>query len=48
MAEKVATLKEVMEYFGMASAEFTKEWKQMDAKSRDELKRGIGDGTLTY
>ena len=28
--------------------EFSAEWKTLDDASKDQIKKGIGDGTLTY
>lgn len=47
MAE--ATLIQVKSYFEIESAaEFSKEWKQLTDKDKEQLKQGIGDGSLTY
>lgn len=47
MAE--ATLIEVKNYFGIESAaEFSREWKQLTDTDKAQLKKGIGDGSLTY
>lgn len=44
-----ATLIQVKEYFEITSAaEFSREWKQLTDTDKEQLKRGIGDGSLTY
>jgi hypothetical protein len=46
-----ATLKQVTEYFrqpGETLKGFTEEWKALSEKDKAEIKRGIGNGTLTY
>lgn len=43
-----ATLKEIMAFFGMAPSEMTKEWKSLTDKDKEQIKNGIGDGSLTY
>lgn len=44
----MGTIKDVMEFFGMTATEFAKEWKELSATSKVQLKSGIGDGSLTY
>ena len=46
-----ATLKDVRDYFkqeGENLTDFGKEWKELSDKDKDDLKKGIGDGTFTY
>ena len=43
-----ATIKEVMEFFAMPTAEFSKQWKELTVQDKMDLKSGIGNGTLTY
>lgn len=46
-----ATLKTVTEYFrrsGETLKGFTEEWKALSDTDKEQLKQGIGDGTLTY
>lgn len=43
-----ASIKEVMAYFGIPIATFSKEWKELSDSDKADLRRGIGDGTLTY
>lgn len=47
--EKVATMVEVMKFLGYDNiATFRKEWAELSDKDKDQLKRGIGNGSLTY
>lgn len=46
-----ATLKQVTDYFrlpGQTLKGFTEEWKALSEKDKEDLKNGIGNGTLTY
>jgi len=46
-----ATLKRVTEYFrrdGETLKGFTEEWKQLTEEDKQQIKQGLGDGTLTY
>lgn len=43
-----ATVKEVMTFFEMTAADFMKEWKVLSDKDKDDLKNGVGNGTLNY
>lgn len=43
-----ATLKEVTTYFGIKLSEFKNEWAALTDEDREQIKRGIGDGTETY
>lgn len=46
---RIATLNEVRAHFGITSAaEFAREWRSLTDTDKDQIKRGIGDGTLTY
>lgn len=47
-ADAPATLLETKKFFGMNMADFNRDWKVLDQKSRDELRKGIGDGSLNY
>ena len=49
MAE--ATLGQVFQFFktsGYTMSDFSKDWKALPDRDRDDLKKGIGDGTLDY
>lgn len=39
---------EVMKYFGMKVTEFRAEWARLTDRDKEQLKRGVADGTLTY
>jgi hypothetical protein len=46
-----ASIKDVADYFRKGNQplkEFTEEWKLLSDKDKEELKQGIGDGTLDY
>lgn len=43
------TLKDIKEYFGYQSlSDFSADWKGVDAASREQIKTGIENGSLTY
>lgn len=43
------TLKDISKFFGYTSlSEFAKDWKQLDDRSKDQIKGGIQDGTFDY
>lgn len=47
--QKMATLTEVKNYFGYTSAAaFSRDWKVLSPEAQQELKAGIGNGSLTY
>lgn len=59
MASAPATIKQVADFFkigdGTVSADsrnqltaFSREWKSLDEKSKEDIRNGIGDGTLNY
>ena len=43
-----ASIKEVREFFDIPVSQFAKEWRMLSDKDKADLKKGIGDGTLTY
>lgn len=46
-----ATLKQVADFFrteGDTLKKFSDEWKLLPEQDREDLKSGIGNGTLTY
>lgn len=43
-----ASMVDVMKYFDLKPGEFRKEWAALSDSDKEDLKRGIGDGTLTY
>lgn len=60
MPDGKATMGEVAKFFGMKLAEFRDEWVNaknartgepmapLSVKDKEELQKGIGDGTLSY
>lgn len=44
----MATLKDVAAYFGIPLAQFRGEWAALTDEDKAAIRRGIGDGTLTY
>lgn len=42
------TLKDIMKYFGMSTAEFSKSWKLMSPQDKTDIKAGLTDGSLNY
>jgi hypothetical protein len=47
MADK-ATVKDVKEFFGMDLPEMKREWIPLPAADKEQIMKGIGDGTLDY
>ena len=45
---KPASLLDTKKFFEMTMADFNRDWKLLDQKSRDEIRLGIGNGTFTY
>ena len=44
-----ATLNDIRIFFGYDNAtQFRKEWMELSPESREQIKKGIADGTLTY
>ena len=50
MADTLASLKDVREFFGMDVPTFRKEWTQQGLTDADKnaIRAGIGNGTLNY
>lgn len=43
------TLGEIKDFFGYPSlTAFAKDWKEMPVPDREQIKKGLGDGSLTY
>lgn len=43
------TLKGIKDYFGYATLPaFSKDWKQLSDKDKEQIKKGLSDGTLNY
>lgn len=36
------------DFFGMSSGDFAREWKQLSAEDKAQIKGGIENGSLTY
>lgn len=48
---KLASLKDVANYFrkeGETLTQFADDWKNLPDADREEIRKGIGDGTFTY
>lgn len=44
-----ATLKDIKDFFGYSSlSAFSADWKQMPEQDREQIRTGIGNGSLTY
>lgn len=43
-----ANLAAIMQFFELKPGEFRKEWYELSEEDKEQLKRGIGDGSLTY
>lgn len=51
MEQQNGSMRDVMAYFEMPTATFSKEWRELSDKDKADLKNGIGvkgTGTLTY
>lgn len=46
MADNI--LAAIRDYFRMTSTEMAREWKQLSAEDKAQIKAGIQDGTLNY
>jgi hypothetical protein len=44
----VSPLKVVREFFGMSLAEMKAEWVPLSQEDKDDILKGLTDGTLTY
>lgn len=42
------TLKNMMLFFEMTPAQFTKEWKELTPKDKQQIKEGLSSETYTY
>ena len=48
---KVASIKQVADFFrmdGESLTEFSAQWKRMSDADKEQIKAGVGDGSLTY
>lgn len=43
-----ASLKQVRDFFGIEGKDMVAEWRTLSEKDKEQLRAGIGDGTLTY
>jgi hypothetical protein len=43
-----SSLKDMITFFGMTSAEFVSAWKTLSEKDKTDLKTGFENGTLNY
>jgi hypothetical protein len=43
-----ANPKEIMTFFDMKAKDFIKEWKLLTEQDKQQIREGIGDGTLDY
>lgn len=43
-----ASLQDVRKFFEMDGVKFRQEWMALDNASREAIRAGIGDGTMTY
>lgn len=41
-------LAQVRDFFGMSSGDFAREWKQLSATDKAQIKAGVTDGSLSY
>lgn len=48
MEKKQATIAEVCKFFGGPLAKIRAEWNNLTDQDKEQLRGGIGDGTLTY
>lgn len=44
----MASMVDVMKFFGMKPPEFRKDWAELSRQDKEDLKSGIENGTLTY
>lgn len=43
-----ATMVEIQKFFGIPLALFRKEWSELAEADKEQLRQGIGNGSLTY
>lgn len=44
----MASMVDVMKFFGMTTAKFRAEWAELEKSDQDALKQGVADGSLSY
>lgn len=47
MSEPVS-IKDIRDFFGMTAKDMIKEWKLLSEGSKDQIRQGLADGSLTY
>ena len=47
MSESVS-IKDIRDFFGMTAKDMIREWKLLTEESKDQIRTGLGNGTLTY
>jgi len=45
MAEKVASLADIRNFFEMESSDFVPEWKELDDEDRDYFRKAVAEAT---
>ena len=45
MAEKVASLADIRNFFEMESSDFVPEWKELDEEDRDYFRKAVAEAT---
>lgn len=51
MPEKKASIKDVAEAVkveGETLSAFSKQWRELSEQDKEDLKKGVGDGSMTY
>lgn len=49
LAPASPSLKDIKDLFGYSTlSAFSKDWKQLSDKDKEQIKEGIGNGTFTY
>ena len=46
--QQVASIGDVCRFFGMKLADFRKEWAELSDEAKEQIRKGIGNGTYTY
>jgi len=46
--ERQAGMAEICKFFGMKLPQFRAEWSKLSDQDKADLKKGIGNGSLTY
>jgi hypothetical protein len=49
MAEATLTIKDMKEFFGYTKlADFSKDWKELSDKDKQDIRQGLADDTYNY